>query len=75
MAYETLLIEVHDQVGVIKLNRPDALNALNNTLMTELTAALDDFEANEDIACMIITGSAKVSLRVLTSRKCSPSTT
>ena len=60
MAYETLLIEVHDQVGVIKLNRPDALNALNNTLMTELTAALDDFEANEDIACMIITGSAKV---------------
>ena len=44
MAYETLLIEISDQTGIIRLNRPDDLNALNNTLMDEMTAALDDFE-------------------------------
>ena len=56
MAYETLLIEISDQTGIIRLNRPDDLNALNNTLMDEMTAALDDFEANEDIGCIVITG-------------------
>lgn len=60
MAYETLLIEIEDHVGIIKLNRPDALNALNNQLMDELTAALNEFEANEDIGCMVITGTNKV---------------
>lgn len=60
MAYETLLIEIEDHVGVIKLNRPDALNAFNNQLMDELTAAVDDFESNEDIGCIVITGSNKV---------------
>ena len=59
MAYETLLIEIEDQVGVIKLNRPDALNAFNNQLMDELTAAVDEFEANPDIGCIVITGSSK----------------
>ncbi len=59
MAYETLLIEISDQTGIIRLNRPDDLNALNNTLMDEMTAALDDFEANEDIGCIVITGSKK----------------
>ena len=59
MAYETLLIEIEDQVGIIKLNRPDALNAFNNKLMDELTAAVDEFEASDDIGCIIITGSNK----------------
>ncbi|MAI89265.1 enoyl-CoA hydratase [Ponticaulis sp.] len=59
MAYETLLIEIHDQTGIIRLNRPDDLNALNNTLMDELTAAVDEFEDNDDIGCIIITGSKK----------------
>lgn len=59
MAYETLLIEIEDQVGIITLNRPDARNALNNQLMEELTRALDDFEADDDIGCIVITGSGK----------------
>lgn len=59
MAYETLLIEIQDHVGIITLNRPDALNALNNQLMDELSAALDEFEADEDIGCIVITGSQK----------------
>ena len=60
MAYETLLIEIDDHVGIIKLNRPDALNALNNQLMDELTSALNEFEANEDVGCIVLTGSNKV---------------
>ena len=59
MAYETLLIDIEDQIGTITLNRPDALNAFNNQLMTELTQALDAFEADDDIGCIIITGSSK----------------
>jgi enoyl-CoA hydratase len=59
MAYETLLIEIEDQVGIIKLNRPDALNAFNNQLMDELSAAVDEFETRDDIGCIIITGSNK----------------
>ena len=59
MAYETLLTQVEDGVALITLNRPDALNAFNNTLMDELTAALDAFEADDEIGCIIITGSTK----------------
>ena len=44
MAYETLLTEVDGGVAVVTLNRPDALNAFNNQLMDELTAALDRFD-------------------------------
>ncbi len=59
MAYETLLTEVDGHVAIITLNRPDALNAFNNQLMDELTAALDRFESDDTINCMVITGSAK----------------
>ena len=59
MAYETLLTEVDGHVAVITLNRPDALNAFNNQLMDELTAALDRFEADDEIGCIVITGSTK----------------
>ena len=48
-----------DKVGVITLNRPKQLNALNDQLMTELGAALQAFDADEKIGCTIITGSAK----------------
>ncbi|MEM7638265.1 MAG: enoyl-CoA hydratase-related protein, partial [Pseudomonadota bacterium] len=59
MAYETLLTEVDGEVAVITLNRPDAMNAFNNQLMDELTAALDRFDEDPEIGCIVITGSKK----------------
>ena len=59
MAYETILVETKGKVGVIRLNRPQALNALNATVNAELSAAIDAFEADDGIACVIITGSEK----------------
>ena len=59
MAYETLLTETQDGVRLIRLNRPEALNAFNNQLMNELTAELDAAEANGAIGCIVITGSDK----------------
>jgi len=59
MAYETLLTEIDEHVAIITLNRPDALNAFNNQLMNELTAALLEFDAEEDIRCIVLTGSTK----------------
>jgi len=60
LAYETIEVRVEaDKVGVITLNRPKQLNALNDQLMNELGEALKDFEADEKIGCMVITGSEK----------------
>jgi enoyl-CoA hydratase len=59
MSYETILVETHGRVGVIRLNRPQALNALNARLAGEVTAAIEAFEADGNIGCMIITGSDK----------------
>ncbi|MEO1475538.1 MAG: enoyl-CoA hydratase [Pseudomonadota bacterium] len=59
MAYETLLTETDGSVAIITLNRPDALNAFNNQLMNELTDALDGYEADTEIGCIVITGSEK----------------
>ena len=59
MAYEHILLETRGKTGLITLNRPKALNALSPELMMELAHALDGFEADENIACMIITGSEK----------------
>ncbi|HUF21189.1 MAG TPA: enoyl-CoA hydratase [Burkholderiales bacterium] len=59
MAYEHILVETRGKTGLITLNRPKALNALSPELMMELAHALDGFEADESIACMIITGSEK----------------
>lgn len=59
MAYETLLTDVEEGVAVITLNRPDQMNAFNNQLMDELTAALDAFESDDSIGCIVITGSKK----------------
>jgi enoyl-CoA hydratase len=59
MAYETILVETKGKVGVIRLNRPQALNALNAKVNAELTAAVDAFEADDAIACVVITGNEK----------------
>jgi enoyl-CoA hydratase len=59
MAYETILVETRDRVGLITLNRPQALNALNATLVGETNAALDAFEADPNVGCVVITGSEK----------------
>ena len=59
MQFETLLIEVRERVGLITLNRPQALNALNSQLIGELNQALDRLEADAGIGCIVITGSAK----------------
>jgi enoyl-CoA hydratase len=59
MTYEHILVETRGKVGVIRLNRPAALNALNSKLKIELAAAIDAFEADANIGCMVITGSDK----------------
>jgi enoyl-CoA hydratase len=57
MAYETLIVEQYDAVGLIRLNRPEALNALNNRLLAELCQALDAAEADPEVRCLVLTGS------------------
>ncbi len=59
MAYEFIIVETRGKAGVITLNRPKVMNALNDALITELAQALDAFEADESIACIVITGSEK----------------
>jgi len=59
MAYENIIVETHGRVGLIRLNRPAALNALCKALMDELTAAIDAFEADNGIGCMVLTGSER----------------
>ena len=59
MSYETILLENHDRVGLITLNRPQALNALNAQLVSEVNHALDALEADANIGCIVITGSKK----------------
>ena len=59
MNFENILIETHGKVGLVRLNRPKALNALNDQLMNELGEALLAFDADEKIACIILTGSEK----------------
>ena len=59
MNYENILVETQAKVGLIRLNRPKALNALNDQLMDELGHALHAFDADHDIGCIVITGSEK----------------
>ncbi len=59
MSYENILVETHDRVGLIRLNRPQALNALNSALMRELAAALQAFDRDDGIGAIVITGSEK----------------
>ncbi len=59
MAYETIIVELDDHITLIKLNRPDALNALNQQLLGELMDALEAADSNDSVRCIVITGSEK----------------
>lgn len=59
MSYETLVVETAEGVTLIRLNRPEALNALNSQLLGELSAALDAAEADAGVGCVVITGSER----------------
>ncbi|MGI9318227.1 MAG: enoyl-CoA hydratase [bacterium] len=59
MAYSSIISETHDNVGLIRLNRPKALNALSSELMIELGDALMQFEDNPNIGAIVITGNEK----------------
>jgi enoyl-CoA hydratase len=59
MAYETINVDVTDYVATITLDRPDALNALNQELLGEVCTALEDADASDKVRCIIITGSSK----------------
>jgi enoyl-CoA hydratase len=59
MPYENIIVEVHEAVGLIRLNRPKALNALNTALIQELNAALEDFTKDPQIGALVLTGSDK----------------
>ena len=59
MAYQNIIVETRGKIGIIRLSRPQALNALNAALIAELTQAVQAFEAHAGIACMIVTGSEK----------------
>ena len=59
MAYETLTIDIADVVALVRLNRPDAMNALNARMMGELAEALAALDGNERVRCIVLTGSDK----------------
>lgn len=59
MAYETLIVEIDEHVGLIRLNRPDALNALNAPMLDELACVLKSMEDNEKVRAIVLTGSEK----------------
>jgi len=59
MSYQNIIVEMDGAVGLIRLNRPKALNALNSRLIQELNVALDEFEKDPEIGAMVLTGSDK----------------
>ncbi len=59
MGYENIIAETKGRVGLVTLNRPKALNALNSALIAELNAALQGFETDDRVGCIVITGSEK----------------
>lgn len=59
MAYESIIVENEDDVALIRLNRPEALNALNKKLLDELACALTEADKNDKVRCIVITGSEK----------------
>jgi enoyl-CoA hydratase len=56
---QVVLVETHGKVGLIRINRPEAMNALNNDVVDGIAAAIDAFEADENIGCIVITGNEK----------------
>ena len=59
MAFETIVVETDEHVTTIRLNRPDALNAINTTMLAELAEAVTEAAANDKVRCIILTGSDK----------------
>ena len=59
MAYENILVETKGKVGIVRLNRPQVLNALSAALLKELYAAIAAFEQDAGISCIVLTGSEK----------------
>ncbi|MGR3660074.1 MAG: enoyl-CoA hydratase [Paracoccaceae bacterium] len=59
MAYKTIIVDIDDNIAVIRLNRPDALNALNSELLGELGKALQDADKNKKVRVIVLTGSEK----------------
>ena len=59
MVYQNIIVEIRGKVGLVTLNRPQALNALNEALIAELNDALGSFESNPEIGCTVSTGSEK----------------
>ncbi len=59
MPYDNIIVETNSRVGIVTLNRPKALNALNSALIAELNRALDGFEADPGIGCIVLTGSER----------------
>ncbi|MBI5351859.1 MAG: enoyl-CoA hydratase/isomerase family protein [Chloroflexi bacterium] len=59
MTYTSVLTEIRGRVGIVTLNRPQAMNALNTTLITELFDALEAFDKNENVGAMVLTGNEK----------------
>lgn len=60
MAFENIVVDVEDHVGLIRLDRPNKLNALNEGLRTELITALERYDADDYVRCIVVTGSNKV---------------
>lgn len=59
MSYEFILTRTEGRVGIVQFNRPKALNALNRGLMSELMAALETFDIDDNIGCIVVTGNEK----------------
>lgn len=59
MAFKTIIVEIEDHIATIRLNRPDALNALNQEILGELLESLKDAERNDKVRCIVLTGSEK----------------
>jgi enoyl-CoA hydratase len=59
MAYETIIVEVEEHIGLIRLNRPEALNALNGQILDELAEAITEMDGSNRVRAIIVTGSEK----------------
>jgi enoyl-CoA hydratase len=59
MDYETIIVSKEGLIGIITLNRPQAMNALSNKLVTEVISALSEFEKDDGVRCLVITGSER----------------
>jgi enoyl-CoA hydratase len=59
MAYELLLLEISDRIATVTINRPDKLNALNDAMMRELSAIMDELTANKDVGVVVLTGAGR----------------